>query len=222
MMAIYDFHTHTTLSDGGLLPIELIRRAHVKGYKAIGITDHAGAGTMERVIREVRADCDMASRTWGICTYAGIELTHVPAMEIAALARKAKELGAQIVIVHGETPVEPVEPGTDRAALFSPDVDVLAHPGFITEEEAALAKQNRIFLELSARRGHSLTNGHVARMAQLSGALMLVNSDTHEPGDLMDSEMVKKVALGAGLSEVECRKATEDNPLILCKKLLGR
>jgi len=151
-MAIYDFHTHTTLSDGGLLPVELIRRAHVKGYKAIGVTDHAGAGTMERVIRGVRADCKLACRAWGIHAFAGVELTHVPAADIAALARKAKELGAQIVVVHGETPVEPVEPGTDRAALLSPDVDVLAHPGFITEEEAALAKRNGIFIDIGEAR----------------------------------------------------------------------
>jgi len=221
-MAIYDFHTHTTLSDGGLLPIELIRRAHVKGYKAIGVTDHAGAGTMERVIREVRADCELASRAWGIHAFAGVELTHVPAADIAALAKKAKVLGAQIVVVHGETPVEPVEPGTDRAAVLSPDVDVLAHPGFITEEEAELANKNGIFIEISARRGHSLTNGHVAKMALLAGASMLVNSDAHAPGDLLDEVMIKKVALGAGLSEADYRKAAEENPLILCRKLAVR
>ncbi|HLE81453.1 MAG TPA: PHP domain-containing protein, partial [Dehalococcoidia bacterium] len=33
---MYDFHTHTFLSDGVLSPIELIRRAHVKGYRVIG------------------------------------------------------------------------------------------------------------------------------------------------------------------------------------------
>ena len=27
---MYDFHTHTFLSDGVLSPVELIRRAHVK------------------------------------------------------------------------------------------------------------------------------------------------------------------------------------------------
>ena len=37
---MYDFHTHTFLSDGVLSPIELIRRALVRGYKAMAITDH--------------------------------------------------------------------------------------------------------------------------------------------------------------------------------------
>ena len=40
MLPVYDFHTHTFLSDGVLSPMELIRRAHDKGYAAIAITDH--------------------------------------------------------------------------------------------------------------------------------------------------------------------------------------
>ncbi len=40
---LYDFHTHTTLSDGVLLPMELIRRAIVNGYSALGISDHTSA-----------------------------------------------------------------------------------------------------------------------------------------------------------------------------------
>ena len=49
---IYDFHTHTFLSDGTLSPLELIRRAKTKGYQAIALTDHVGLGSLERVIRE--------------------------------------------------------------------------------------------------------------------------------------------------------------------------
>jgi predicted metal-dependent phosphoesterase TrpH len=32
-----DLHTHSFLSDGELLPSELVRRAKVKGYRIIGI-----------------------------------------------------------------------------------------------------------------------------------------------------------------------------------------
>ena len=44
---MYDFHTHTFLSDGVLTPVELIRRAHVAGYRVIAITDHVGPGNLE-------------------------------------------------------------------------------------------------------------------------------------------------------------------------------
>ncbi|HCH10256.1 MAG TPA: PHP domain-containing protein, partial [Dehalococcoidia bacterium] len=35
---MYDFHTHTFLSDGALSPIELIRRAIKIGYQVMAIT----------------------------------------------------------------------------------------------------------------------------------------------------------------------------------------
>ena len=47
---LYDFHTHTFLSDGVLLPIELIRRAAVAGYTAVAVTDHASAGNLSHVL----------------------------------------------------------------------------------------------------------------------------------------------------------------------------
>ncbi len=36
-----DLHTHTFFSDGELAPSELVRRAYLKGYKVIGLSDHA-------------------------------------------------------------------------------------------------------------------------------------------------------------------------------------
>ncbi|MEO0250245.1 MAG: PHP domain-containing protein, partial [candidate division WOR-3 bacterium] len=42
-----DLHTHTFFSDGELVPSELAHRAFEKGYKVIGITDHADASNME-------------------------------------------------------------------------------------------------------------------------------------------------------------------------------
>lgn len=215
---LYDFHTHTFMSDGVLAPIELIRRAGVNGYTAIGITDHAGPGTMETSIAAARGDADLANEHWDIVCVVGIELTHVPAASIAELARAAKRVGALYVVVHGESPVEPVEPGTNLAAAGCPDVDVLAHPGHITAEVAEAAGANGVFLEITARQGHSLTNGRVVEVGRAAGARFLVNSDAHQPGDLLTRERAESVARGAGLSEDELRLALEDNPC----ELLGR
>jgi len=155
---VYDFHTHTTLSDDELLPIELIRRALVNNYGVIALTDHAATGEKNRIIQETTEACALARSHWNILAIPGIELTHVPADAIAEAAKKAKELGAWIVMVHGETIVEPVEKGTNLAALHSPHVDILAHPGLLSLEEAQLAATNGIFLEISARKDHCLTN----------------------------------------------------------------
>jgi histidinol phosphatase-like PHP family hydrolase len=196
---IHDFHTHTFLSDGVLTPIELIRRAEVAGYAVIGIADHAGAGTLERVIRENLADARLAAQHWRIRPLVGVELTHVPPESIPELARQARAVGAQYVAVHGETPVEPTCPGTNLVAVQCSDVDYLCHPGLITLEEAKLAAATGVFLEITARSGHSYANGHVAQVALAAGARLLMGSDAHAPGDLLSEALVEKVLRGAGL-----------------------
>jgi len=216
---MYDFHTHTFLSDGELSPVELIRRASEKGYRGIALTDHVGVGSLERLIREIVEDCRIAREHWDIAAIPGVELTHLPARTIAQAAKRAKELGAWIVVVHGETVVEPVEKGTNLAAVRSPDVDILAHPGLITMEEARLAASNGVFIEVSARKGHSLTNGHVVKTALAAGCKMLLDSDAHDSPDLLSPELATAVLLGSGLGEKESKEVLAANPSILLKKL---
>jgi histidinol phosphatase-like PHP family hydrolase len=217
---IYDFHTHTLMSDGVLSAVELIRRAEVAGYAAIGITDHTGAGTLEVVINAALQDCELIRQHWKIKAIPGVELTHIPPESIAELAAKAKELGAKLVIVHGQTIVEPVPPGTNMAALQCTQVDILAHPGLLTAEEAALAAKNNIYLELSARQGHSLSNGLVAKIAAAAGAKLLVNSDAHTPSDILSEAHQRSVAQSAGLNDAEIEKALHVNPAALMEKIL--
>jgi putative hydrolase len=216
---LYDFHTHTFLSDGVLSPIELIRRAHVIGYRVMAITDHVGPGNIEPVLRVLIKDCEVASRRWDILALPGVEITHCPVDDIDALAREARAIGAKVVNVHGETVVEPVEPGTNRAAVSSAHVDILAHPGLIAPEEAAIAAKNGVFLEVSARKGHGFANGHVVRVARDAGASMVLDSDAHAPEDLLTREFAMKVALGAGLSEQDATDLLESGPRALMARI---
>jgi histidinol phosphatase-like PHP family hydrolase len=204
-----DLHTHTVFSDGELIPSELVRRAVVKGYKAIGITDHADYTNIEHILSCV-SKAKYLESVMDIKIFTGVELTHIPPQKIGPLATLARNLGAEIVVVHGETPIEPVQPGTNRAALEA-RVDILAHPGFITLEEAELAKENNVCLEITSRSGHNITNGHVVRMAGLAKARMVVDTDTHAPEDLIDENRAVEIAIGAGLSQAEasnCCKAS--------------
>ncbi len=219
---VYDFHTHTTLSDGVLLPMELIRRCVVNDYAALGITDHCSASTMSRVIREVRRDCALAEKHWGFSAFPGVELTHVPAASISELAAEARRMGAALVVVHGQSPVEPVEPGTNLAAVSCADVDILAHPGNLTEHEARLAAENRVFLELSSKDGHSLGNGRVARITLEAGAKLLVNSDAHTPDQLLTNERAWDVARLAGLTEAQVQQVLVENARELLDRIRRR
>src|SRR5664280_2436279 len=166
---LYDFHCHTYLSDGELSPVELIRTACVNGYTAMAITDHAGIGFLEDRLRELRRDIALATKYWPIEVFMGVELTHLPPEAIPEVARSARAAGAEVIVVHGETMVEPVPAGTNMAALRCPDVDILGHPGLLTQEEALLAGTREVFVEISGRRGHSLSNGLVAHACLEAG-----------------------------------------------------
>ena len=197
-----DLHTHTIFSDGDLIPSELAQRAYVAGYRIIAITDHADHSNYDFVIpRLIRAFLKI-THNGKITALPGIELTHVDPRDIAELASESRQLGAKIIVVHGETPVEPVPAGTNMAALQA-DIDILAHPGLITEEEATLAAIRGIHLEITTRKGHSLTNGHVAKMARQCRAKLVLDNDAHSPSDFVGKEMAIKIAKGAGLTEEE-------------------
>ena len=209
---MYDFHTHTFLSDGALAPIELVRRAQVIGYRGMAITDHVGPGNLEYVVRTLTIDCRAATSRWDILVLPGVEITHAPKEDIDMLATEAKKMGARVVNVHGETIVEPVEPGTNMAAVSSGHVDILAHPGLVTPEVASIAAANGVFLEVSGRRGHSYANGHVVRVAREAGARMVLDSDAHQPDDLLTYDFALEVAIGAGLSRAEAEALLSDGP----------
>lgn len=194
-----DLHTHSLFSDGVLVPSELVRRAVMKGYEVIAITDHVDASNLDFTIPRVAAACKELNNRWNIRALPGVELTHIPPETFDELTRKARSLGAVIVVAHGETLVEPVHPGTNQAAIEA-RVDILAHPGLITQEEAALAAKNGVYLEITSRKGHSLSNGHVAKRAQETGAKLVIDTDTHEPGDLITDELAVNILLGSGLS----------------------
>ncbi len=213
-----DFHTHTTMSDGDLLPMELIRRAAAADHRAIALTDHASFSNIEWIVESVSRDCEKAD-AWGIEAIPGVELTHVPVKYIDQAVRRSRKAGAEVIVVHGETMVEPVERGTDHAAANNPEVDILAHPGMISLDDVELAVKNDVFLEISCRKGHSLSNGHVALLAREAGADLLVNTDTHSPGELSSMEFANTVARGAGMRPEEVRKALVANPERLLKRL---
>jgi putative hydrolase len=193
-----DLHTHSLMSDGVLLPSELVRRAEVAGYRYWAITDHADQSNLDHIVPRLAAVAEELNRFNQIQLLPGIELTHVPPETIAPLAERARRLGARLIVVHGETIAEPVPPGTNRAAILA-GVHLLAHPGLISAEEVRLAAERGVYLEVTSRKGHSLTNGHLVRLAREGGAQLVLDSDTHEPGDIVSLPQRERIVRGAGL-----------------------
>jgi len=212
-MIMIDLHTHSIFSDGELLPSELVRRAVVHGYTAIAITDHVDFTNIEHVLDGIKK-ARYLEEVWDIRVLAGVEITHVPPQKIPALVDLARELGSEIVVVHGETLVEPVLPGTNRAAIEA-GADILAHPGLISKEDALLAADVGVCLEITARCGHNRANGHVVRIAEEVGANLIVGTDSHSPGDLVTDDEALNIAMGAGLSEKHAQEVLFSKPLSL-------
>lgn len=210
MTGLYDLHTHTIVSDGEMLPIELIRRMSILGYTTVAITDHVDATNTRSVVENLQVLRTSAGH-FGVRLLCGVEITHVPPVEIPALAELAKKSGADIVLVHGETLVEPVAPGTNHAACTCPLVDVLAHPGLITASDVKSAAENGVAMELTSRGGHNRANGHVAKLAREHVCTLVVDSDAHAPHDLLDERARISIVRGAGLDEQECRQVMSLN-----------
>ncbi len=194
-----DLHIHSIFSDGEFIPSEIVSRGRKMGYRALALTDHVDTSNLEFVVTSImRVSRDLTEET-DVKVLPGVEITHVPPSLIPGMIEVARELGVKIVVVHGETIVEPVPPGTNRSAILG-GADILAHPGLISADDADLAAKRGVFLELTARGGHSLTNGHVARLAKERGARLVFNTDSHSPRDFVDLVGARKILAGAGLT----------------------
>lgn len=215
-----EFHCHSIFSDGMLLPAALIREAEIRGHSALAITDHVDASNIEEVIRTLtRFEKEMRGKL-PVKFIPGAEISYIKPQYIAEYCRKARKMGAKIVVVHGESPVEPVYPGTNHAAVKEKGLaDILAHPGNITEEDAILAAKNGVYLELTTRKGHRDGNNHVAEIARRYRAKLLVNTDCHTENDLITQEQAFQICKEAGLTDEEAVKTIKDNPQELLKRI---
>lgn len=215
-----DLHTHSLLSDGELLPSELIRRAEAVGYQAIAITDHVDSANIDivipRIVKAIRAIEGFIS----IIAIPGAEITHVPPALISDLVKEARQLGARIVAVHGETIIEPVLPGTNSAAIDA-GADILSHPGIMSKEDLIFAKEKGITLEITSRKGHSLSNGYIAKEAMRLGIPLCISTDAHSPSELITKDTAIKILLASGIDEDRVDSIFE-NSKALVKKALRR
>jgi len=196
---LIDLHTHSLLSDGVLIPSELVRRYIVAGFDAVAITDHVDSSNIDNVISSLVKVCSELNKYWSIKAIPGVELTHIPLEQFFPLTKYARKKGARIVVAHGESPVEPVLKGTNNSAIKA-KVDILAHSGYILKEDVMLAKKNNVLLEITTRAGHCKGNAHVARMAKRFKAALVINTDFHMPCDIPSKQLFEKTAKAAGLS----------------------
>ncbi len=214
---MYNLHSHTFLSDGELLPSEVAVRYQDKGYAVIAITDHADYSNIKQISKSITEFCRRWPKNSQIKVLPGVELTHLPPEQFKPLAAIARKAGLKIIIAHGETPVEPVAPGTNHLALLA-DIDILAHPGLISDADTQLAARRGIFLEITSRHGHNQTNAHVIKQARKFKAKLILNNDSHTCSDIISPLQLAQVGRDCGLTQTEIDKIYQDVNKLLNKK----
>ena len=216
-MYTYNLHAHTLLSDGQLLPSEVAVRYMAAGYSVLALTDHADYSNIKTMLKSTVEFCRKWPKDSRIQILPGVELTHLPPEQFKPLAAFARKQGAKIIISHGETTVEPVVKETNKLALLA-DIDILAHPGLISDDDTKLAAKKGIFLEITSRRGHSDTNKHVIKQARAFGAKLILNNDSHNPEDIIPVGELFKLGIETGLTEIEIEKMNLDVMNLLKKR----
>jgi histidinol phosphatase-like PHP family hydrolase len=216
---IIDLHTHTFFSDGVLIPSELVYTAKQAGYEAIAITDHVDFSNMDSVIPKILKAAHHLEQEYGIVVLVGAEITYVPPKLIDKAAKECRNWGAEIIVVHGETLAENVPPETNFYAA-SADIDILAHPGFLTKEVAEIARDNDVKIELAARIHHGRKNKEIAEIARAVGAKMVIDSDAHKPQDLLSHDLIQATLALAGL-EPDYYKTIRANAYEIVKSCLS-
>lgn len=213
-----DLHTHSIFSDGELVPAELIRRAVAIGYEAIAITDHMDHSNLEMIIPRLKKALDLLRDYFPIKIIPGAEITHVPPELIPDIVKEARRLGAKLVIVHGESIVEPVAEGTNRAAIEA-GADIVAHPGLISEDDLLFALEKKVILEITVRKGHCLSNGYVAKEALKLGIPLIVNTDAHAPSDLITRDFARRALLSSGIEKDKIEQIFQNSKNLVEKAL---
>ncbi|MCM8795498.1 MAG: histidinol phosphate phosphatase domain-containing protein [Candidatus Omnitrophica bacterium] len=190
---MFNLHCHSLLSDGVLLPSELAMRYLDKGYQAIAITDHVDYSNIKQAVNSILEFSQKWPKNFPLKVLPGIELTHLPLEQFKPLSQYARKQGIKVIVAHGETLAEPVLKGTNHAALEA-DIDILAHPGLISDEDVKLAKKRGVFLEITSRKAHADTNGYVIERALKLQAKLILSTDSHSPEDIISSKELEGIA----------------------------
>ena len=163
-VAMTDFHIILTAEgEDGLNVASALRYAALAGLRFINLVLPGDGCHLSQV-------AGMAEQVRRYSLYAdveaclGIELRHVPPALIPAAVRDAREAGAELVLVYGETLCDQVAEGTNFAAVEA-GADIITHPGLIDAETAAFAAEKGVALEFTSCPRHALCNAHTAAMA---------------------------------------------------------
>lgn len=218
-----DFHVMLSAGtvSGGMDAASALRYASLAGLRFVGLTMISDGSDLARV-RDVAAHVRRLSLYADMEARVGVELHHVPPALLPDTVREARECGAEIVLVHGETLCDQVEPGTNFAAVEA-GADIIAHPGLIDEKCAEFAAERGVALEFTSCPRHGLANAHVADLALRFGCLLVRGSAARGASELTTRSFWGQIIRGADVfgkidGKSNLLKLMEDSESALIRK----
>jgi len=204
---VFDFHVHagTGGAGGGTLPAEVAAKAREAGYRGVALLARCDMASLRRALPPLVRACREAGLFSECEMLAGVELVHIAPPLLGEAVEQARKLGALVVGVHCEYPEGGVPVGTTLSAIHA-GTDLLLHPGSISLEEAALAADMGVALELSLASRYGFFNGHIAGMARQTGASLVTGGDVGGECRFAPLRVRQGFLRGAGLSVGEIER----------------
>ena len=222
-----DLHVHSNWSDGRASPLEMARAAASLGYEYIALCDHsplvgiAGGLSPEKLEQKIKAVAAANKELEG----AGITILAGTEVDIKADGRLdySDDLLARcdvvVASVHmGVQQTERAITGRLISAIENENVDIIGHPtGRIIDQREPYEMDMQAVLEAAARTNTALEiNSYPSRLdlsdvnaraAKEMGVRMSINSDAHDPEQLLTMKYGVNVARRAWLEKKDVLNA---------------
>lgn len=222
-----DLHVHSNWSDGRASPLEMARAAASLGYEYIALCDHsplvgiAGGLSPEKLEQKIKAVAAANEELEG----AGITILAGTEVDIKADGRLdySDDLLARcdvvVASVHmGVQQTERAITGRLISAIENENVDIIGHPtGRIIDQREPYEIDMQAVLEAAARTNTALEiNSYPSRLdlsdvnaraAKEMGVRMSINSDAHDPEQLLTMKYGVNVARRAWLEKKDVLNA---------------
>jgi DNA polymerase (family 10) len=235
-----DLHIHSEWSDGLIDYKDMIRIAQEKGYEYIAISDHSisnfyGNGlSTERLVNKMSFIEDLRKKFKDIDILMGAEIDIRKAGIFDYPPEIIKKLDIAIASLHSSFTNSSIE-NTSRAvsALEKDYFDFLAHPtGFVFGNRAPIFIDIDRIIETCSKYGKTLEinsyymrmdlNEQNARKAKEAGVKLVINTDSHRPGNMDMIELGVDLARRAGLGAEDIINTLSIDKLVQWKNSRNR
>ena len=224
-MEFYDFHVHSTFSEGKSTLLEIAQRAKLLGFSGICIVNYF---SQFEDIEKLKKEVETVRKDVGIEIFLGFEAKNH--YELNKLRRLRKSY--DVLLVRGGSL------NLNRKAVETPEVDILAHPEFgrkdpgLNHVMVKLAAKNDVAIEINFR--EILVSSKASRQRILHnmatnvmlckkyGAKVIITSGAFSHWEMRDPKILVCMGCLIGLELSESKNSLSKIPLSIIKKIEER